>query len=89
MNNCKYKYIVDSSKELDVPLTDLLSDCGILFKLTSLHESERVILWRGSEGDLATDIGEFLSEEQIQELIMELSSEYQKKKRERLRNERV
>ncbi len=89
MNNCKFKYIVESNKEFDVPLNDLLSDCGNSNGLTSLDESEKVILWRGSEGDLATDIGEFLSEKQIEELILELSSEYQKKKREKLRNEKL
>lgn len=57
-------------------------------RIISLHESEKIILWRGSEGDLATDIGEFLSETQIQELVLELSSKYQKKKRERLGSER-
>ena len=92
MNNCKYKYIVESDDE--ILGSDLINKFQTITlyredKIISLYESEKVILWRGSEGDLATDIGEFLSEEQIQELIMELSSEYQKKKRERLRNERV
>lgn len=89
MNNCKFKYIVESQNEFNIPLTDLLSDCGNSKGLTSLDESEKIILWRDSEEDLATDIGEFLSEEQIQELILELSSEYQKKKREKLRNEKL
>ena len=92
MNNHKYKYIIESDDEI------LGSDPSNKFqtitlyredKIISLYESEKIIIWRESEGDLATDIGEFLSEEQIQELIMELSSEYQKKKREKLRNEKL
>ena len=63
-------------------LTLLSSD-----EVVNLDQSEKLLIWRGSPGDLATDIGEFLSEIQIQELILELSSEYQKKKREKLRNE--
>ena len=90
MNNRKFKYIIESDEEiLGINPIDRFQTLTLEpeDETISLHESEKIILWRGSEGDLATDIGEFLSETQIQELILELSSEYQKKKREKLRNE--
>ena len=91
MNNRKFKYIIESDEEiLGINPIDRFQTLTLEpeDETISLHESEKIILWRGSEEDLATDIGEFLCETQIQDLILELSSEYQKKKRERLGSER-
>jgi len=92
MNNCKYKYIIESDEEiLGICPVDRFQTMTLdqKDKVISLKECEKIIIWRESEGDLATDLGEFLSEEQIQKLISELSSEYQKRKREEIENERV
>lgn len=91
MNDRKFKCLTESDEDIFGSIYELFQNSNWVEKsnLMSLHESEKIILWRGSEGDLAADIGEFLSEKQIEELILELSSEYQKKKREKLRNEKL
>lgn len=45
------------------------------------------IYWRGSISDFGTDIGYLLTEDQIDELIQNLKSDYQTNKRKELKKE--